>query len=312
MRVIHYVIVILVICLLTIGCTGLVKPASQSAAEPKLGDTWRRPGDGMEMVFEPGGTFSMGSSREMVLHAVELCKEFTHDQRATYCRYTGFSDEQPAHTVKLSSFWLDRHEVTNGQYRACVKAGACIPPLESTSYTRQSYYDDPFFDNYPVINVQWMMASAYCAWAGARLPTEAEWEYSARSAEGRLFPWGNNFEKTWLNYCDARCGFLADETFDDGYADTATVGSFPAGVNWTGALDLAGNVREWVSDNFGAYPSGKTENPKGPANGTLKIPRGGSWFDTPDDIRSTNRGGEPLDYYRYNLGFRCARDTDMK
>lgn len=308
MRAIHYAFIIITICLIAAGCTGSVKTISQEQVLPKLGDTWIRLSDGMEMVFVPGGSFSMGSSREMVLIAVELCKEYTHDQRATYCRYTGFSDEQPAHVVKLSAFWIDRFEVTNSQYRTCVQAGACIPPMESTSYTRHSYYDDPPFDNYPVINVQWAMASAYCTWAGARLPTEAEWEYSARSAEGWLFPWGNDFEKARLNYCDVGCGFLADKTFDDGYADTAPVGSFPAGVNWTGALDLAGNVREWVSDNFGAYPPGETENPKGPVKGTLKIPRGGSWFDTPDDIRSTNRGGEPLDYYRYNLGFRCARD----
>ena len=310
MRTIHYAFVVIVICLLAAGCTGLFKPVSQEKIEPKLGDTWRRPSDGMEMVFVPGGMFSMGSSREMILKAVELCKEYTHDQRATYCRYTGFSDEQPAHTVKLSAYWLDRHEVTNSQYRRCVQAGACIPPMESTSYTRQSYYDDPSFDNYPVINVRWSMASTYCAWAGARLPTEAEWEYNARGKDNRLFPWGNSFDKTKLNYCDVRCGFLADESFDDGYADTAPVGSFPTGVSWTGALDVAGNVREWVSDNFGAYPSGEAENPKGTANGKLKIPRGGSWFDTPDDIRSTNRGGEPLDYYRYNLGFRCARGGD--
>ncbi len=89
-----------------------------------------------------------------------------------------------------------------------------------------------------------------------------------------------------------------DETFDNGFADTAPVGYFPARVTWTGVLDLAGIAREWVSDNFGEYPSGEIENPKGPAKGTLNIPRGGSCLDMPDDIRNTNRGEEPLDYYR--------------
>jgi serine/threonine-protein kinase len=113
-----------------------------------------------------------------------------------------------------------------------------------------------------------------------------------------------------LNYCDVNCKLgPKDETVDDGYADTAPVGSFPTGVSWCGALDMAGNVREWVADWFGYYPSERQVDPTGPSSGESRIPRGGSWLDIPDDIRSTNRGENTPNYTRYKVGFRCAKES---
>jgi serine/threonine-protein kinase len=224
------------------------------------------------------------------------------------CKFAAFVDEQPAHEVSLGSFWLDGTEITNQQYRWCVEAGNCDPPRLNSSFTRESYYDDPVYDEYPVINVDHGMATAYCAWAGARLPTESEWEYAARGPESLVFPWGNNFEKADLNYCDVRCNGLSDSTFDDGYPDTSPVGAFPAGASWVGALDMAGNVREWVSGTYAYYETGVIVNQSGLDTEGLKIPRGGSWYDKPDDVRSANRGGELPEYFRHNLGFRCAQD----
>jgi formylglycine-generating enzyme required for sulfatase activity len=96
-----------------------------------------------------------------------------------------------------------------------------------------------------------------------------------------------------------------DPQVDDGYTDTAPVGSYPGGGSWCGALDLAGNVREWVTDWYSDYPVSHQVNPIGPPTGEYRIPRGGSWLDVPDDIRSTNRGANTPDYTRHKVGFRC-------
>lgn len=277
---------------------------------PVLGDTWKRSTDKMEMVFVPPGEFIMGSNREMVKYAQQLCKESGGDMAIATCRFAAFVDEQPAHKVSLDPFWLDRTEISNRKYKLCVAAGACLQPRLNSSFSRVSYHDNPLYEDYPVINVDFYMASTYCSWAGARLPKETEWEYGARGPESLIFPWGNTFEKSKLNYCDVNCNGLSDNTFDDGYPDTAPVGAFHSGASWVGALDMAGNVREWVSDTYTNYQSGKAVNQSGMDTEELKIPRGGSWYDKPDDVRSANRGGELPDYFRHNLGFRCAKDNN--
>ena len=294
----------------TAGPTATPSPsATPAATEPPAGDTrvWEK--DGAVMVYVPGGEYPMGSDTDDASTVRDLCRAYSGDLANAVCRLAAFRDEQPAHAVTVDGFWIDRTEVTNGQYHQCVQAGACDPPVESGSFTRDSYYGDSVYDDYPVIWVRWDQAADYCAWAGRRLPTEAEWEYAARGPEGRLFPWGDAFDGTLLNYCDVDCDGVNDETVNDGYPDTAPVGSFPAGVSWCGALDMAGNVREWVADWYGRYPSEQQANPTGPASGDSRIPRGGSWYDRPDDVRSTNRGGNSTDYSRHKVGFRCASST---
>ena len=293
------------VCLLfTAGC------ALPSIWSTQLGDTWIRPQDQMVMVYVPEGEFQMGSTKEMVFFAKDLCKESLGGGITVgICNYSSFMDEYPDHTVELPDYWLDQTEVTNGQYRLCAEAGECDPPKEMGSFTRENYYDDTGFNNYPVVHVTRDMAADYCDWAGVRLPTEAEWEYAARGPEGLIFPWGNEFDPGRLNYCDAGCQGVADLTYNDGYPDTAPVGSFPEGASWIGALDMSGNVREWVADWYGYYPNEKVDNPQGPAEGDSRIPRGGSWYDTQDNLRSTNRGGNTPDYWRHKVGFRCAKEN---
>jgi formylglycine-generating enzyme required for sulfatase activity len=271
-------------------------------AGPSPVDTRTRPADGMVMVYVPAGEFTMGSTDEEVDYALELCNQYFGG-----CKRDWFDDEQPAHIVVLDAYWIDRTEVTNGQYRQCVAAGACEPPEKSTSHTRDSYYGDSGYDDYPVIYVGWHQAANYCEWAGARLPTEAEWEYAARGPEGRIFPWGDEADGTRLNYCDANCEFdWKDSAYDDGYADTAPVGSYPAGGSWCGALDLAGNVWEWGADRYGEYPSGRQENPTGPSTGDYRVARGGGWRYYWYYVRTTHRGvAPPGPRYDY-VGFRCA------
>jgi len=278
----------------------------------RLGDTWTRPADGATMVYAPSGEFQMGSTLAQARYALALCKAAVPGISLGVCRATSFDDERPAHTVALDGFWIDRTEVTNGQYQRCADAGHCLPPVETGSYTREWYYGNPAYDDYPVVWVTQAQAADYCAWAGGLLPTEAEWEYAARGPEGRLFPWGDEFDGTRLNYCDASCATgIKDETVNDGYAETAPVGSFPSGISWCGALDMAGNVREWVADWFAYYSSERQENPTGPSSGRTHSPRGGCWLDTPVITRSTNRGQNTIDYSRHKVGFRCAANAEI-
>ena len=279
-------------------------------ASPSLGDARVRTSDGMNMVYVPEGEFKMGSNYEATAYGRKLCREYYGKDWPAVCTVANFGDETPAHMVKLDSYWIDQTEVTNGQYRKCEQASACTPPTDTSSYYRSAYYGNPEFADYPVTWVTRDQASDYCVWAGGRLPTEAEWEYAARSPESWHFPWGDSFDGTRLNYCDVNCDAGPnDPTVDDGYADTAPVGSFPSGASWVGALDMAGNVREWVADWYGPYTAEAQVNPTGPVTGEATIPHGGSWLDLPFLIRSANRGGDPPDYSRHNVGFRCVMDN---
>ncbi len=201
-------------------------PAARPPAEAEPGAQWQAPADGMALVYVPAGRFWMGS---------------LDDRQADF-------DERPFHRPVLSAFWIDRTEVTNGMYRRCIAAGACSPPANLDSATRSSYFADPAYNDYPVIFISWDQAAAYCAWAGRRLPSEAEWEKAARGEDGRIYPWGwisalKSPKGPRLNYCDAQCPYdYREAAADDGYADTAPVGSFPAGASPYGALDMAGNV----------------------------------------------------------------------
>lgn len=248
-----------------------------------LHDTWTRPADGMVMVFVPGGTFMMGS-------------DLTQDADAQ-------DDELPQHEVTLDSFWLDRTEVTNAQYWQCVARGEC---------SRSSLADDSRYNglDYPVVGVSWQDASNYCAWAGGRLPTEAEWEYAARGEAGYIYPWGNEFDGTRLNYCDTNCTYgWKDASQNDGYELTAPVGSYsPAGDSWVGAADMAGNVWEWVADWYSNryYASSPSENPTGPESGDYRALRGGSWFYFRRITRAANRLNAPPDDRYDAVGFRCV------
>lgn len=289
------------------GC--LLQLPGSLPPKPRLGDTHTRSIDGAVMVFIPEGTFLMGSDIEMVNMARNMCEQYKGSLGIGTCQQSQFMNEFPAHGVQLDGFWMDKTEVTNAQFRLCVQAGACAPPVEISSYHRESYYDSDRFDSYPVIWVRWEQAERYCDWAGGRLPTEAEWEYAARGPNNTVFPWGDEFDGTKLNYCDLNCdNGLADISFDDGFADTAPVGTYPSGESWCGALDMAGNVREWVADWFGYYEARDQKNPNGPINGQSRIPKGGSWLDTVDDVRSTNRGENSPDYSRHKVGFRCVSD----
>ena len=227
------------------------------------------------------------------------------------CKREWFVVEQPQHTVTLDAFWIDKTEVTNAMYAKCVADGKCEKPQYRSSNTRRFCYDYYMYTDYPVIYVGWNQANTYCQWAGRRLLTEAEWEKAARGMDGRTYPWGEQPQMGNLsNFCDENCEFdWKDSSVNDGYEDTALVGSYPQGASVYGALDMAGNVVEWVADWYsGTYYNGSTyENPQGPASGEYPVERDGSWYNGSSILRSSNCGWYFPDYGGYFNGFRCAR-----
>jgi formylglycine-generating enzyme required for sulfatase activity len=254
--------------------------------------------DGMVMVYVPAGAFTMGATPEQIEQAVLLCSTYRGS-----CNRELFADEEPVHTVTLDAFWLDQTEVTNAQYRRCVEAGACT----ATSCPDDATFND---DLQPVVCVSWNQASDYCAWAGGRLPTEAEWEYAARGSQGTIYPWGDDFQPDRANYCDVHCSFSwADLEADDGYTTTAPVGAFPSGASWCGALDMAGNVWEWVQDWYATYTTDPQINPVVTEGARGRILRGGSWDLDPALLRTTIRNwGGPAASSDVS-GFRCVVPT---
>ncbi len=243
---------------------------------------------GARMLFMPSGVFRLGNDE-------------------------GEADQQPSLIVRIDSFYIDETEVTNGQYQQCVAAEVCTPPLNRGATFYSTYYGNTTYDDYPVIYVTWYQADTFCRWRDARLPSEAEWERAASFDPAALvkyqFPWGDTFDGERLNFCDRGCPREdQDATIDDGYRDTAPVGSYPAGRSSIGALDMAGNVMEWVNDWYQSdyYEEAVDANPLGPIDGVTKALRGGSWLSPAEDVTTMGRSHFDPTVARANLGFRCA------
>ena len=230
------------------------------------------PADGMTQVLVPAGEFLMG----------------TDEKNA--------QKNRPAHRVTLPAFWVDQTEVPNEAYALCVKAGACPPPGGAVN----PFFGQSKYDRYPVVYVSWDDAAAYCQWAGRRLPTEAEWEKAARGADGRVYPWGNELPDERLANFNLNIGM------------PLPVDRYPLGASPYGALNMAGNVREWVADWFHEfyYIVSPADNPLGPSGGEFKSLRGGSYLDGESEIRTFSRFSHQPFSPGINRGFRCASDAE--
>jgi formylglycine-generating enzyme required for sulfatase activity len=211
----------------------------------------------------------------------------------------GRGDEHPDHPVQIAAFAIDRTEVTNANYSACVTAGACTPPAQASSQTRPSYYRNATYARFPVVYVSYAQAAAYCAWVHERLPTEAEWEKAARGVTDlRQYPWSS---------ATPTCA-QADVHLSGCGADTVAVGSLAAGLSPFGAVEMCGNVAEWVADWYSAtyYAQSPSSNPQGPATGMLRVVRGGSFSDDAASARVAFRGSLDPTTQSASLGFRCG------
>jgi len=284
----YLIIYSLLASMLLLGCRGneiqLTEDSiDESGVSLQVGTRMTREQDGMVQIFVPSSTFLMGAGES--------------DPMAG-------EGETPAHLVSLDSFWIDETEVSNRQYAICVDNEICAPPniIDNDIYNGEDY---------PVVGVDWLDAQDYCNWVGGNLPTEAEWEYAAKGIEGLIYPWGNEYDGNHLNGCDVNCiESWSEPGIDDGYRNSAPVGTFPAGASWVGVLDMAGNVWEWVEDWCGEYDDGFQDNPTGPEDGRCKIIRGGAWASPPAGLRTTyriiNTSEISPDIRHPNIGFRCV------
>ncbi|GAB4513455.1 MAG: hypothetical protein OHK0046_14150 [Anaerolineae bacterium] len=263
----------------------------------------------------PAGTFRMGTDPTEVARAVTECVQ--RDGGACQAEYG--LDSYPAHAVTLNAYEMEITEVTNAQYvaflnsmgpgshaRGCFNAPCVnVSPTDANSlivFDSLNYDVGPTVSNLPVVGVTWFGARAYCEAIGRRLPTEAEWERAARGDDGNIYPWGNDWNNT----------FARTDRFEGGGVGVVEVRSIAQNVSPFGVFDMAGNAAEWVYDWYGANYYGQPDatglNPQGPASGTERAVRGGSWDTPPFFARSVHRQSfPPTDTYLW-LGFRCADD----
>lgn len=266
----------------SVTATPSVVPTNPSTWTYQPGETMKSSVDGMELVYIPAGKFNMGSE-------------------------SGNADQLPVHTVQLNGYWLDRTEVTNEMFVRFLNTQGnqqeggttWLEPIDPLVWI---FEKDGFWqtlsgkENYPIVNVSWYGARAYCEWAGRDLPTEAQWEYAAKGTDSRRFPWGNdapncNLARFW------GCGNTPVET-----------GSLPQGSNLWSVLELAGNVAEWVNDRYAAdyYQQSPQENPPGPINGYYRVIRGGHWGSTYLALQTSHRNWAGADEHINSVGFRCV------
>jgi formylglycine-generating enzyme required for sulfatase activity len=291
------IIVVLLLGMLTAGAIYRFWPGTAVVADISAlqgGAIWTNPKDGADYVWIPRGEFPMGSTPAEVSAAIASCRSTA--AHVEDCERSKFSREQPLHTVYVDAFWIQRTEVTNGQYAACVSAIACDPPHNER--WRDNHYAD-----YPVTDVTWQQSQEYATWIGGRLPTEAEWEKAACGDDGRLYPWGNEPpSQSRLNFIDSEI------------RDTQPVGTYPAGASPYGILDMAGNVMEWTADWYADdyYANSAHENPTGPERGNERTMRGGAFDLYANDVRCARRVRFKVDYSHANVGFRVVLERSAK
>ena len=257
------------------------------------------------MVKVPNGTFRMGCNEE----------------KDSSCSCPD-SDECPSHNVNVPGFFIDQYEVTVAAYRACVDQGRC----ETPSGHGECNWGVSGRGQHPVNCIDWYQARVFCTWAGKRLCSESEWEKAARGTDGRVYPWGDEDPLSAQTKYGGPVGNFADDTaktvhtswtvitgYDDWYADTAPAGQFEKGASPYGALDLSGNVWEWVEDCYqstydsGAPLDGKARTACTTHDGAARVIRGGGFDYYAVDLRASNRVDDGPDDDVVFIGARCCR-----
>ena len=224
------------------------------------------PNDGMSQIYIPAGEFIMGNGDDLTA-------------------------DNPQHRVYVDSYWMDKLEITNAMYAKCFNAHVCTHPAQY-----DTYYDNWAYRDYPVVYVNWYQADQYCHWAGRSLPSEAQWEKAARGTDGRRYPWGNQTPNPRLaNFNFSLIG------------EPVPVFRYPLGASPYGVLNMAGNVREWIADWYDEnyYQSSPYADPLGPASGTQRSLRSGSYAEDQQQISVYTRFKHLPDSAGLSRGFRC-------
>lgn len=237
------------------------------------------------MVFISGGDFVMGAQNR--------------EPTRLYFDPEANDNEGPPHEVEVDSFWIHKEEVKTIQYKKCVDMGAC--PLEGVNQEGGYFnWGNEKRAEHPINGVSWHAANTYCEWLKGRLPTEAEWEYAARSSKGHRYPWGDT---------PPTCDTVKISSEECGIDGTSSRPSY-LGRSDFGVEDMSGSLWEWTADWYAkdTYANSEEESPTGPPNGTRRSIRGGGWMDEElSDFRSTVRAALDPDIAMNDLGFRCVR-----
>jgi len=280
----------------TLTSTAAPSPTPTATPTPTPPPTATLPPIPADMIRIPAGDFIQGSSDAEIDAAIQMCADAFNG----ICPHphAWFADETPRRTIYLDAFYIDRWEVTNREFAAFVAATGYVTDAERKGESKTWRAPDTAGrESYPVVWMSWNDADAYCQWAGKRLPTEAEWEKAARGTDGRIWPWGSNWEAGRAN------------TGDGGAGNVAAVGNYPDSASPYGVMDMTGNVWEWVADWYDPfwYASSPTHNPGGPLSGVSRVLRGGSFRNPPWEVRAVHRHSGGPDGYALDHGFRCAR-----
>ncbi len=261
-----------------------LSPAISKGSVPEhLPAVIKNPRDGALMILIPSGEFIMGS-------------------------YKGLKNEKPPHKVYLDAYYIYKYEVTYAMFNRFVKSTGY------ESYSNWSLYNKPQYQDHPVMNTTYRDVVFYCKWAGVTLPTEAQWEKAARGVDGRMYPWGNQWDPNKCNNSQMKDPSLIKKMANmyNGRG-TLPVGSVLYDCSPYGVMDMAGNVREWCFDWYSPtyYKVSPYKNPVGPSKGSERVVRGGSWSLPPKWCRTSARWSGSLNSIMDNYGFRCAASIDF-
>lgn len=296
---------------------GLVLFAGACAQSPSSNIVSRLDAHGIEQVWVPPGSFLRGTADIDSIEAPDWVRRM-------------LPSEQPQHRVTLSrGYWIDKYELSNAAFARFVEAAGYDNPafwseagwqwLQAARGEKELPVEcvDPLPNN-PRVCVTWYEAEAYATWRGARLPTEAEWEYAARGPESLIYPWGNDFHSENANILtdtelERSNGFsTGGESNNDNPTGLKPIDSYPYGQSWIGAYNLSGNAMEWVQDwlNVDYYALRETPDPQGPPAGQIKIEKGGWWGSNSAVARSAYHHFEdPPTYQDHHIGFRLVTDA---
>lgn len=275
------------ILLLALAALTLTAAACGARVETRINPT-----DGKALVRVPAGEFKMGTSEEQA-------RELASSKGAIAA---AFASEKPEATLSVGEFWIDRDLVTNADYKKFLDANPehaapaiDLPQLKGWSWDAAARAFPPGRENMPVVLVTWQDARAYCAWAGQRLPTEAEWEKAARGTDGRMYPWGNTWDASMTPF-GAK-----------GTTDAAPVGTFAASASPYGANDMVGNVWQWTSSLSMPYPYQAGDGREDPNAPGERVTRGGMFGFGAGVSRANVRSKFAPDDRAISIGFRCAK-----